>query len=130
MKYQVDALPSNVHRNNLQTTSSYWTFIRWINNIKLLIWSLGKAFFSGSHFGRNFSRLLGKSWKSPGMATASWVNQGWLCAMFWGKLGWELCGLGSQESWEDGVLGGVSGGSSAPPLSNVFDELSMGLLGI
>ena len=122
LKYQVDAFSTNVYGNRWHTTSSYWTFIRWIVSIKILIWSSGEAILSRSYFGRVFLGLFGRSLTPLVTATTSYSNQGWFWSLYLRELGWELCRLFWWESWELGVLGGVVGGFLPPPSNNGWKD--------
>ena len=108
LKNHIDALPTKVYGNNLQTTYSCSKFINLRESINCLIWYSTETSLSGINFVRSFSICLGKGCWAIGTTMELPTSQGQLDSILAMKLR-----LG--PGYEILVQGGfVSGGSRGP----------------
>ena len=94
LKNHVEAFPLNVCGNNMQTTSSYSTFINFKEIINCLTWYSNNTQLAGSYLSKSLSRCLGNGFKVSGMEITLIVVHGQFSPMFLAKL---------KFSQEDGI---------------------------
>ena len=122
LKNHVDAFPTKVYDNNLQTTCSCSTFISLRERINYLIWYSGKTSLSIWNFCRSFSGCLGRGCWSLGTAIASTTSQGRLDAIKDPKLKF---GVGDEMVVQGGFFSRHLGGLERPAwaLKKMWDIL-------